>query len=62
MEYIIPSWGNHKLISHMVREDKNALQAKVFDSIEKAEKKAVDFSKNGNSVAILEWYEDFDMF
>lgn len=62
MEYTIPSWGNHKVISHMVREDKNALQAKVFDSIEKAEKKAVDFSKNGNSVAILEWYEDFDMF
>ena len=62
MEYTIPSWENHKLISHIVREDKNALHTKIFDSIEKAEKAAVVFSKKGNKVAILEWYEDFDMF
>ncbi len=29
-------YNPNKLISHMVREDKKALQAKVFDSIEKA--------------------------
>ena len=61
-EYTVPSWDNHKLISHILREDKNALQAKVFDSIEKAEKAAIEHSKRIRNVAILEWYEDFDMF
>ena len=62
MEYTVPTWDNHKLISHILREDKNALQAKVFDSIEKAEKAAIEHSKRIRNVAILEWYEDFDMF
>ena len=62
IEYTVPSWDNHKLISHILREDKNSLQAKVFDSIEKAEKAAIEHSKRIRNVAILEWYEDFDMF
>ena len=61
MEYTVPSWGDRKLISHIVREDKNPLQAKVYDSLEKAEKAAAEYSKMGSRVAILEWYEDFDM-
>ena len=62
VEYTVPSWGSHKLISHIIREEQNALQAKIFDNIEKVEKAAVDYSKKGNIVAVLEWYEDFDMF
>ena len=62
MEYTVPSWGDRKLISHIVHEEKNSLHAKVYDSLEKAEKAAAQYSKKGNKVAVLEWYEDFDMF
>lgn len=46
-------YNPNKLISHMVREDKKALQAKVFDSIETAEKKQLIFLKM--EIVLLYW-------
>ena len=62
LEYTVPSWGNRKLKSHIVMNDKNPLHALIYSDIEKAEKAAVSYSKMGNKVGILEWYEDFDMY
>ena len=61
LDYMVPSWGR-PLRSHILMNEKNSLQARVFQSVEKAELVAEEYSKKGFKVAVLEWFEDFDMY
>ena len=61
LDYIIPSWGR-PIQSHIVMDKKDPLQARTFQSIEKAEQEAKKYSEQGFKVAVLEWFEDYDMF
>ncbi|MBQ3920121.1 MAG: hypothetical protein II695_10630 [Oscillospiraceae bacterium] len=60
-EYTVPSWKS-KLVSHIVNDANNTLQAKAYSDIAKAEQDALKFSVNSFKAAVLEWYEDYDMF
>ena len=60
-EYMIPSWGR-PLRSHIVMDENNPLQVLVFSDIETAEEVARQYSVKGFKVAVLEWFEDFDMY
>ena len=59
-DYVIPSWGR-SLSTHTIHNDKDPLQARIF-TLEEAEQFAIANSENGHKVAVLEWYEDYDMF
>ena len=61
LDYMIPSWGR-QLKSHIVMDEKDPLQTKIFPGIEKAESVAKKYSENGFKAAVLEWFEDFDMY
>ena len=50
------------LRSYFVHSEKNPLQLLTFESIERAEKEAMKYSKSGYKVAVLAWYADFDMY
>ncbi|MBQ5310695.1 MAG: hypothetical protein ILP19_01470 [Oscillospiraceae bacterium] len=60
-EYTVPSWKS-KLISHMVQDENDTLQAKIYDDITKAGKDAQRLSEGGRKAAVLGWYEDYDMY
>ena len=59
-EYMIPSWGQ-SLSTHTIHDDKAPLQARIF-SLEEAKQYAITNSSNGHKLAVMEWYEDYDMF
>ena len=61
LDYMIPSWGR-LLQSHILMDEKDSLQTKTFTCIEKAEKTARQYSEKGFKVAVLEWFEDYDMY
>ena len=43
-------------------DEKDPLHARMFSGIEKAQQEAQKYSEQGFKVAVLEWFEDFDMF
>jgi len=57
----IPSW-DRPLCSNTVRNKENPLQAQTFSSIEKAEMAAQKYSEQRFKAAVLEWFEDYDMY
>ena len=59
-EYLIPSWGR-SYFTHIIHTDKDPLQVKIF-SLEEARQFAVTASGNGQKIAVMEWYEDYDMY
>ena len=59
-DYLIPSWGRC-LSTYTIHNDKNPLQVRIF-TLEEAEQFAIANSENGHKVAVLEWFEDYDMF
>ena len=61
MEYEIESWKDRKLLSNVVRDERNPLQAKTY-SLEEAKKTARDFSAMGYKAAVMGWFDDYDMY
>ncbi len=59
-EYSVPTW-TRPLKSHFIRNEGEPLQVKVY-SLKDAEKIARDHSLSGHKAAVLEWYEDHDMY
>ena len=59
-EYLIPKWA-HPLVSHFVRSDHDPLQVRTF-SLNDAEETARRYSEGGRRAAVVEWYEDHDMY
>ena len=60
-EFYIPSWKGN-LVTHSVQNENSPLQNKYFSSVEDAREVAVKYSKKGNTVAIVSWYADYDMY
>ena len=60
-DYAISSW-DQPLQSHIVHDADAPLQVKTFSCIEAAETVALKYSEQGFKAAVLEWFEDFDMF
>ena len=60
-EYQIPGWGR-PLRSHTVRSKADPLQAETFSDVETAERAAREYSAQGSAAAVLEWFEDYDMY
>ena len=61
MNYKISSW-NQLLRSHTLRDKDNPLQPQFFSSLETAEEVAKKYSEQGVMAAVLEWYEDYNMY
>lgn len=61
LDYVVPSWGR-PLQSHILMDSNNPLQTLIFPSIKKAEQAARKYSEQGFKAAVLEWFEDFDMY
>ena len=61
LEYWPRTW-KRSLLSHTVQSSGDPLQAKMFSSAEDAGKAAVKFSEQGFKAAVMEWYEDYDMY
>jgi len=61
MNYKISSW-DQLLRSHTLRDKDNPLQPQVFSSLETAEEVAKKYSEQGVMAAVLEWYEDYNMY
>ena len=59
-EYSVPTW-TRPLTSHFIMSELEPLQVKVY-SLKDAEKIARDHSLSGHKAAVLEWYEDHDMY
>lgn len=58
--YFIKSWDSI-LKRHTIQDENNPLQTKYYD-IESAKIAAINYSKSGESVAIVEWFNDYDMY
>ena len=59
--YTVPSWGTHKLLSHILRSEADPLQPCLF-SLKEAKKNAAAYSRGGQPAVVLSWYADFDMY
>ena len=59
--YTVPSWGTHKLVSHILHSEADPLQPLLF-SLKEAENRAAVYSRGGQAAAVLLWYADFDMY
>ena len=59
--YQVPGWGR-PLRSHTVRSKADPLQAETFSDMETAETAARGYSEQGFTAAVLEWFEDYDMY
>ena len=59
-EYTIPSW-NRELTTHTIQNEDEPLQIKVYN-LKDALKEAKSLSENDRKAAVLEWFEDYDMF
>ena len=60
-EYRIPSW-KRTAVSFIVRSRIDPLQDEIFTDVIQAEKAARNWSEQGMKAAVLEWYEDYDMY
>ena len=60
-EYFINSW-NRNLSSHILRSKEEPLQLLVYTDAEKAMKEAQRYSLNNHRSAVMEWFEDYDMY
>ena len=60
LEYAVPRWEK-TLITHMLHRVEEPLQARIFTR-KAAEEKARKYSECGFRAAVLEWFEDFDMY
>lgn len=58
--YFIKSWDSI-LKRHTIQDGNDPLQTKYYD-IESAKIAAINYSKLGESVAIVEWFNDYDMY
>ena len=61
LEYRPKTW-KWNLLSHTVQSSGDPLQAKVFSSAEEAGKAAAKYSEQGFRAAVMEWFEDYDMY
>ena len=61
LEYRPKTW-KWNLLSHTVQSSGDPLQAKMFSSAEDAGKAAAKFSEQGFRAAVMEWFEDYDMY
>ena len=61
LEYWPRTW-KRSLLSHTVQSSRDPLQAKIFSSLEDARKAAEQYSEQGFKAAVMEWYEDYDMY
>jgi hypothetical protein len=59
-DYMIPSWGR-RLSTHTIQNDKAPLQAGIH-TLEEAKQFAIAHSVDGRRTAVMEWYEDYNMF
>lgn len=59
-EYYISSWGSN-LLSYSIKNEQNPLQEKYYD-IDDAKRAAIDYSQAGETIVILEWFADYDMY
>lgn len=48
--------------SHIIRSETSHYQSKCFPNPEEAEKSAIKYSLQGFRVAIMSWFEDYDMY
>ena len=61
IEYKVPGWGR-SLWTYTLQDPKNTLQVLTFPGAWVAEGYAKKYSKEGYKVAVLGWYEDYDMY
>ena len=61
LEYRPKTW-KWNLLSHTVQSSGDPLQAKMFSSAEDAGKAAAKYSEQGFRAAVMEWFEDYDMY
>ena len=61
MEYRPKTWKRN-LLSHTVQSSGDPLQAKMFSSAKEAGKAAEEYSEQGSRAAVMEWFEDYDMY
>lgn len=61
IEYKVSGWGR-SLWTYTLQDPKNTLQVLTFPSVWVAEGYAKKYSKEGYKVAVLGWYEDYDMY
>ena len=61
LEYWPRTW-KRSLLSHTVQSSGDPLQVKIFSSLEDARKAAEQYSEQGFKAAVMEWYEDYDMY
>ena len=61
LEYWPRTWKG-SLLSHTVQNSRDPLQAQMFSSAEDAGKAAKKYSEQGFKAAVMEWYEDYDMY
>ena len=61
LEYRPKTW-KWDLLSHTVQSSGDPLQAKMFSSAEDAGKAAAKYSEQGFRAAVMEWFEDYDMY
>lgn len=61
LEYRPKTW-KWNLLSHTVQSSGDPLQAKMFSSAEGAGKAAAKYSEQGFRAAVMEWFEDYDMY
>ena len=59
-ESVVPTWS-YPLVSHIIRSENDPLQVRIF-SLEDAEETACRYSEDGHRAAVVEWYEDHDMY
>ncbi len=60
-EYEIKSWKDQRLLSNVVCDAYNPLQPKLY-SLKEADIAAKDFSATGCKSALMEWFDDYDMY
>ena len=48
-------------MAHTIHNDEAPLQARIF-TLEEAQQYAITNSENGHKLAVLEWYEDYNMY
>lgn len=60
-DYSVATW-NRQLVTHTVCNTSNPLQAETYWYLEDAEAAACKYSRQGYKVALMEWFEDYDMF
>ena len=60
-QYYISTWKKD-LNSHILHCKEDPLQLLTFTDVLKAQEEAIRYSSNGHRSAVLEWFEDYDMY